>query len=158
MLIVFDTCTHPQYYGDVHQLLALSPGSVLKYEYKRYLFSEAAADFLAGRSAGDMPLDVALFYGQLCEYRKGDKDENLPMLRTSNAIFVPTRSAWIVNVAIDRSAKPDDELITFHLELRGYPSPAPSEIRSLTHLLQLATHAGRNLLIPHGSMSASAKS
>jgi hypothetical protein len=136
MLIVFDTCTHPQYYGDVHQLLALPPGSVLKYEYKRYLFSEAAADFLAGRSAGDMPLDVALFYGQLREYRKGDGDENLPMLRTSNAIFVPTRSARIVNVAIDPSSKLDDELITFHLELRGYPSPSLPAIGSLMSYLE----------------------
>lgn len=139
MLIVFDTCTHPQYYGDVHQLMALPSGSVLKYEYKRYLFSKDAAEFLTDRKAGDMPVDVALFYGQLREYTKGDRDEALPMLRTSNAFFVPTRSAWIVNVAIDRSAKPDEDVITFHLQLRGYPSPALPEIQSLmSHLEELS--------------------
>jgi hypothetical protein len=41
--IVFDTCTHARYYSDVHEVLAMPAGGIIRYEYKRSLFKPDAA-------------------------------------------------------------------------------------------------------------------
>jgi hypothetical protein len=46
--VIFDTCTHAAYYGDVHEVLALPAGAIVRYEYKRYLFKPEAAATLDG--------------------------------------------------------------------------------------------------------------
>ncbi len=50
-LVVFDTCTRSHYYADVHQLLALPAGTILRYDYQEKYFSPEAFAYLRGLSA-----------------------------------------------------------------------------------------------------------
>ena len=136
LLVVFDTCTHPEYYRDVHRLLALPRGAILRYDYKRYLFSQEAGDLLNEATEQDTPIDAILIYGQHRNYAKGDSDNALSMLSWNSGVFIPTRSAWIVNVAITPGAVRDEDKIHFHLEMRGFVDPATRAVEPLIHTLE----------------------
>lgn len=141
LFVVFDTCTQPEYYRDVHRLLSLPAGTVLRYDYKRYLFSREASDYLSNVKQADMPLDVILFYGQRADYvRDTPPPQNSPMLSWARDLFVPTRAARIVNVAIVPGAKPPEDVIHFHLELSGFVDPQEPTIKHLIPALEALNH------------------
>jgi hypothetical protein len=137
-LVVFDTCTKPPYYADVHKLLALPSGSYLRYDYEEKLFSEEALATLKAAKAADMPLDAFLFYGQFHAYKKGDADPKGQVFSTRDAILIPTRYARIRNVAFDRrvggQGQPRTNVI-FHMELLGFPDPDAPAIPGLLDML-----------------------
>jgi hypothetical protein len=60
------------------------------------------------------------------------------MLTWENAKFLPTRSARIVNVRVHSAAKKEDDVIQFHLELRGFIDPESPHIETLVKDLQKA--------------------
>jgi hypothetical protein len=137
MLVVFDTCTRAEYRRDVHRVLALPHGAVLRYNYKRYLYSSEAAELL---SAPDIrtkvPVDAILMYGELQTYKFGDDDTNLPMLTWDAAKFVSTRSAQIVNVTIQPGATSEEDVIDFHLKMRGYIDPSTFSLKPMVKALE----------------------
>src|SRR5208282_6768907 len=97
LFVIFDTCTHASYYGDVHQVLAFPEGAVIRYEYKRRLFTPDAAlaiDDLTRRPL-KLPMPALLMYGQKRGFVQGSKDPQT-MLTTADSVFVPTRSANLV--------------------------------------------------------------
>jgi hypothetical protein len=98
--VVFDTCTHARYYGDVHEVLAMPEGGIIRYEYKRSLFKPNAAAALEAlcNDPSPLPVDALLMYGQKRNYRQGEPDPT-EMLRWHDSDFIYTRSARVVAVA-----------------------------------------------------------
>lgn len=137
--VVFDTCTHARYYGDVHEVLALPQGSIIRYEYKRYLFKATAAAALDGlvNDPAKLPADALLMYGQKRGYRQGDPDSP-GMLRWEDSVFIPTRSARIVAVARERDADPESDVLHFHLETRGFIDPDSKWLEPMVRALEAA--------------------
>jgi hypothetical protein len=137
--VVFDTCTHARYYGDVHEVLALPEGCVIRYEYKRYLFKLGAAtalDELVDDSSR-LPVDALLMYGQKRGYRQGDATPP-GMLRWEDSVFIPTRSARIVAVAREKGADTQSDVLHFHLQMRGFVDPDSELIEPMVRALEAA--------------------
>jgi len=135
--VVFDTSTHARYYGDLHEVLALPEGAVIRYEYKRYLFkpnAAAALDALVDDPSG-LPVDALLMYGQKRSYRQGEPDPK-EMLRWGDSVFVPTRSARIVAVAREPGADARSDVLHFHLEMRGFVDPDSNSLEPMVRALE----------------------
>jgi hypothetical protein len=130
--VVFDTCTHARYYGDVHEVLALPQGAVIRYEYKRRLFKHDAAQEVEGLALkpSELPMPVLLMYGEKNGFVQGSGDPTT-MLTVADSVFVPTRSANLIAVAIDKGAASEDDVFYLHLELRGFVDPDVAEVRQL---------------------------
>jgi hypothetical protein len=138
-LVVFDTCTHASYYGDVHEVLALPQGAVIRYEYKRRLFKADAAqevERLASRPS-DLPMPVLLMYGEKNNFVQGSGDPPT-MLTTADSVFLPTRSANLIAVGIVKGATAQDDVFYLHLALRGFVDPDLKEIKDLVVALETA--------------------
>jgi hypothetical protein len=139
-LVVFDTCTRSQYYADVHQLLALPAGAILRYDYQEKYFSPEAFAYLRGLKEPDCPVDVILFYGQFNDYAKGsgDPEPKNRLLDVETAVLIPTRYARLRNVAVEDRVGGDGgsrSIIYFHMELSGFPDPDSPAIRPLLDML-----------------------
>lgn len=137
-LVVFDTCTRSQYYADVHQLLALPSGTILRYDYQEKYFSPEAFAYLRSVRETDCPVDVILFYGQFIDYTKGAADPKGKLLDPANSVLIPTRYAKLRNVAVEERVGGDDgsrTIVYFHMELCGFPDPDSSAIRPLLDML-----------------------
>ena len=137
--IVFDTCTHASYYGDVHQVLALPEGAVIRYEYKRRLFKADAA-----RAVDDLALDpvrlpvsALLMYGEKRGFAHGSQDPET-MLTRDDSVFVPTRSAYLVAVAVDKGPDPLEDVLYLHFQLRGFVNPDLPELGKLIEVLEIS--------------------
>ena len=137
--VVFDTCTHARYYGDVHEVLALPQGAVIRYEYKRRLFKPDAAKAVEGLALtpSQLPMPVLLMYGEKNGFVQGSGDP-ATMLTVADSVFVPTRSANLIAVAIDKGAASEDDVFYLHLELRGFVDPDLAEVRQLIATLESA--------------------
>lgn len=137
-LVVFDTCTRSQYYADVHQLLALPAGTILRYDYQEKYFSPEAFAFLRGLKEADCPVDIILFYGQFNDYAKGSADPKGKLLGPANSVLIPTRYAKLRNVSVEERVGGNDgsrTIVYFHMELSGFPDPDSSAIRPLLDML-----------------------
>jgi hypothetical protein len=137
--VVFDTCTHARYYGDVHEVLALPQGAVIRYEYKRRLFKPDAAQTIENLvlTPSQLPMPVLLMYGEKSGFVQGSGDPPT-MLTIADSVFVPTRSANVISVAIDNGPTSEDDVFYLHLELRGFVDPDSPEIRELIATLEAA--------------------
>jgi hypothetical protein len=136
--VVFDTCTRSQYYADVHQLLALPAGTILRYEYEEKHFSEEARSYIMNLQESDCPVDVVLFYGQFEDYVKGSDDPLGRILDPATSVLIPTRYAHLRNVAVESRVGGNDQSrsnIYFHMELGGFPNPDSPAIRPLLEML-----------------------
>src|SRR5260370_33998851 len=67
--VIFDTGTRPEYYRDVHNLLALPRGAVMRYDYRDTYLSERALR-LAVNDA-EAPAKILLIYGQKPGFTRG---------------------------------------------------------------------------------------
>jgi hypothetical protein len=135
--IVFDTCTHARYYGDVHEVLAMPEGGIIRYEYKRSLFKPDAAAALEALCNNPLPLpvDALLMYGQKRNYRQGEPDPT-EMLRWHDSDFIPTRSASVVAVARVHGAEPASDVLHFHLQMKGFVDPDTAAIAQMVQALE----------------------
>jgi hypothetical protein len=135
--VVFDTSTHARYYGDVHEVLALPEGGMIRYEYKRHLFkpnAAAALDALVD-DPSRLPVEALLMYGQKRSYRQGERDPT-EMLRWDDSVFVPTRSARIVAVAREPGADARSDVLHFHLKMRGFVDPDSDLLEPMVRALE----------------------
>ena len=132
--IVFDTSTHARYYGDVHEVLALPAGAIVRYEYKRSLCKTTAAAAIDRLVAdpGQLPVPALLMYGQKRDFQQGQADP-AEMLRWQDSVFVPTRSARIVAVAIVPGADAASDVLYLHFEMRGFIDP---DLEAIPRLIQ----------------------
>src|SRR5437588_556061 len=67
--VIFDTCQLAAYYQDVHNLLALPKGAIIRYDYSTRYISENALAAIGG--ADSAPGDVLLIYVQHDGYTRG---------------------------------------------------------------------------------------
>lgn len=137
--VVFDTSTHAAYYGDVHQVLALPEGAVIRYEYKRRLCQGDAARAIEAlvQIPAQLPMPVLLMYGEKMGFAQGDKDPET-MLSENDSVFIPTRSASLVAVAVDPGATALEDVFYLHLQLRGFVNPDLPEIGTMINALETA--------------------
>jgi len=110
--VIFDTCTKPPYYQDVHNILAMPKGWIIRYNYSSVLLSESAKKF--ANSFPDAPGRVLLVYGQYAGYVRGQDDRE--SRKGKKMFWIPTRLAELVHVQIDGS------MYYFDLKLLEYPS------------------------------------
>jgi hypothetical protein len=110
--LIFDTCTRPAYYQDLHNILAAPSGHVLRYEYKeKYLTPEVRATLSAGRP---LPKSVLFAYVQPRDFTRGSAVAvNLPAFE--DGLWLATRLGEIVNVV--REA----DRYFFDLSIASYP-------------------------------------
>jgi hypothetical protein len=71
--VFFDTATRPEYYQDVHKVLALPPGALVEYDYRDARMGEAAIA-AAKRDFRDVPKQVLVVYAQWTRFSRGDAD------------------------------------------------------------------------------------
>lgn len=137
--VVFDTSTQPEYYADVHRVLALPAGAVIPYEYPRYLYTSGAANALDAlvEDQSGLPVDALLMYGQKRDYEQGQRDPT-DMLRWDDSVFVPIRSARIVAAARTLEADARSDVLRFHLQLRGFIDPDADLVKELVCALEAA--------------------
>lgn len=135
MLIIFDTCTKPEYYKDVHIVLASPNGAIVRYDYERRLWTPEAQEKVENLATDGNPVPALLMYGQVKSFKKGDDDPSF-MLTQDNAIFIPTRFAKVVNFAVDRKLESERDNLYLHLQLDGYVSPQNPEIPKLVSALE----------------------
>lgn len=136
--VVFDTATQAPYYSDVHEALARPEGSILRYEYKRYMWDTAAAEQLKHMLVvmPEEPVKVLIIYGEKNSFVKDDSDPD-EMLGWEDSKFIPMRCARIVNVAMLRNpSKPSQDKLLFHMELDGFLSPSLPELEPLIKSLE----------------------
>ncbi|WP_157577890.1 hypothetical protein [Roseivivax halodurans] len=135
MLIIFDTCTKPDYYGDVHKVLASPTGAIIRYDYERKLWTDGAQAEAEQLLRSREPIPALLLYGQVRDYSKGAKDPSF-MLTFDNAIFIPTRYASVVNFGVDAHAESERDNLYLHLEMDEFVSPDNPELPKLIKELE----------------------
>jgi hypothetical protein len=119
-LVIFDTSTLPEYYNDVHKIIALPRDYVVTYDYHIKNVAKDAAtildSFIGAETASEFR--VILAYVQSQTYKKGDGSDSLdPIPDPSFATL--TRLA---KVAAVRKTKNDDGARYYiDLQLLGYP-------------------------------------
>jgi hypothetical protein len=116
--VIFDTCTRPEYYQDVHNILALPTGSIVRYNYNVKYFDALSLDF--AKKDSDFPEDVLLVYGEFENYEKGNDVSAFKKFKLDNSPYyiVPTRICKIKNKQLI------NEEVYFDLELNNYPYPS----------------------------------
>lgn len=90
--VIFDTCTKPMYYRDLHNLVALPEGATLRYEYRATWLT---ADAL--KATGDenlRPSKVVLVYAQSRSYVRGNANPGAPAA-FGEWLWIPTRLAHL---------------------------------------------------------------
>ena len=139
--VVFDTCTHPRYYGDVHEVLSLPEGAAIRYEYKRRLLTEAAAREIEtlAQNPSYLSVDALLLYGQKNHFSHGDAEPD-SMLRQADSTFVPTRSAHLVAVDVHKAAETSEDVFYMHFQLRGFVQPAGPDWISDAQIGRMVAH------------------
>jgi hypothetical protein len=71
--VLFDTATRPEYYQDVHKVLALPEGALLEYEY-RDIRMEAEAIVATKKKLQEVPRQVLVIYAQSADFIRGHAD------------------------------------------------------------------------------------
>jgi hypothetical protein len=119
-LVIFDTSTLPEYYSDVHKIIALPRDYVVTYDYSiRHVAGDVASvldNFVATNPASK--IRVILAYLQPQAYQKGDGSDSV------DPIPDPTFATLtrLAEVAAVRKTKNDDgDRYYIDLQLLGYP-------------------------------------
>lgn len=123
-LIVFDTSTLPEYYDDVHRILALPAGHVVTYDYSADHVSSPAEAVLRDFKPNDR-IRAVLAYVQPKAYQKGNGATAKDVL-SDPTIQTLTRLAHIV--AVRSSEVGERTRYYFDLELAGYPNDKKTTI------------------------------
>jgi hypothetical protein len=119
--VIFDTCQRPQYYQDLHNLIALPAGACLRYDYKDKYLSAAAQQNL-NRKSDEILFIYAQKNGAFIEKDNfREADSNLA------TIFIATRIGRMLNISKDAESN------YFDFTVEGYPS---QDEDLLSHLLQ----------------------
>lgn len=120
--VIFDTCQLNSYYQDLHNLLALPAGAIIRYDYRTRYISDSALAAVRGTAA---PRDVLLIYVQYEGYTRGigldyrpSQDEKIFVIATRFA-----RMRLTPNIGGDKYA--------FDLELEGYPKFNSQSLREI---------------------------
>lgn len=119
--VVFDTCTRPQYYEDVHNLLALPSGATIRYDYRQKYLSADAIVLSSGRQV----VPVLLVYAQ----------KNAPYSREGTSLQVPDGDLDVLWVAtrVGRmlNVVKDADKYYFDFQVASYPNQNAGALDSI---------------------------
>jgi len=110
--VIFDTCTKPSYYQDVHNILALPYDYIVRYSYSSKYLSKCAIKKVD--SYPNILKDALLVYGQYESFKKGDDKDKYNS--SQKMIWIFTRFAKIAHIYKDASN------YYFDLILKEYPN------------------------------------
>lgn len=111
--VVFDTCTVPEYYLDVHKLLALPTGATLRYNYREKYLSESAVT--ASLSPATAPQLALLVYGQRKGFTKGEGTPKTGSI-FPEMLWIPTRIVQMLCIP-----SRDGESFNYDFKVLRYP-------------------------------------
>jgi|GEM_PF-3484908 len=111
--VIFDTSTKRDYYRDVHNLLALPPGSTYRYDYNERHLSAAALEEAKKGDASAKKVLVA--YAQGKNFKKGDADPGGPIVY-DQGLWIGTRIANLSHLQFSVNR------YYFYLEMLEYPA------------------------------------
>tara|TARA_R110002050_G_scaffold99127_1_gene205679 strand:+ start:4257 stop:5438 length:1182 start_codon:yes stop_codon:yes gene_type:complete len=112
--IIFDTGTRPEYYQDVHNILALPSRSVVRYNYNKKYIDDQSLEYI---DAGKYPENVILMYTEFKNYKREDGIDGYKKLYEENSEYniIPTRICRLLNI------QEVDTEVYFDLELNDFP-------------------------------------
>lgn len=123
-IVVWDTCTRPAYYADLHKVLASPAGLTVRYDYKRKRFDQKSGQIIADLAtiehrSSSAVIDVVIFYGEVADYTKGAED---PSGDSVVSEMVPYRLGQIVSSRVlTGSDDSQNDKLVYDIELQGYP-------------------------------------
>lgn len=125
--VIFDTCTRPEYYLDLHNLLALPVGATLRYNYReKYLSLPAVAASLHPSTAPKFGL---LFYAQRNGFHTGEAAPETGTIY-NEMLWVPTRIIEMLCIPAR-----DGETFNYDFKVLGYPSIDQESVSRVLHPL-----------------------
>jgi hypothetical protein len=120
MWVVFDTSQYQKYYRDVHDLLALPPGWVLRYNYGETQMSAEALQM--AEACGTEAVPALFLYGQKeIAYARDNNKSTFPEGEFP-VRFVATRAGLMLNVIKDGNR------YNFDFAVQDYPNQSPASI------------------------------
>lgn len=118
-VIIWDTCTRPQYYQDLHKALSLPRGALIRYDYKRKYFDDDTLNLIQKLIEGQCQrIECIIFYGEIEAYNKGVEPSPGSIVKH----MVPYRLGSIVAASYGRGAEVDRDTINYDIELSDYPN------------------------------------
>jgi hypothetical protein len=111
--VIFDTSTRPEYYQDVHKLLALPMGAVIRYEYRDKYLSKQALRLAIHNAAA--PNKVLVIYGQKSGFMRGGGDDEAKA-QAKDIQWIGTRFGTMQAVPSTGGAN-----FYFDFSVEGYP-------------------------------------
>lgn len=110
--VIFDTCTRPDYYRDVHRLLAGPCGWVMRYDYREQLLADDVVKAIRGGEP--LPGNIVFAFAQI---RTKGRGEETPTGTSGFAdmLWVPTRYGEMLSV-VESGGK-----FLFDFRLGDYP-------------------------------------
>lgn len=116
--VIFDTCTRPEYYMDVHRILAAPMEWIVRYDYKAKYLTNDVVEALRESNA-PLPRDILLVYAQTSVHVRGaDPPKQTPPF--AEMIWLPTRVGRMMNIV------EEGEKFFFDFQVTDYPSPGPN--------------------------------
>ncbi|WP_215396927.1 hypothetical protein [Rheinheimera oceanensis] len=117
-VIVWDTCLEPEYYADLHNVLASPAGTVLRYDYSRKYFDpESLKLFDKLRNKKIDHIEVLLCYGEQSQFDKAKS-----RIKEDIAVIVPFRLGKVKSAKqIENNEDPTKSKLIYDIEILGYP-------------------------------------
>jgi hypothetical protein len=109
--VIFDTGFKPPYYQDVHNILAMPHGSIVRYNYSEKYLSKEAVEF--AKVFPNAPAKLLLAYCQYAGFKRGD--DRSKFTSSDQKIWTPTRLAEIVHIQVSA------ENYYFDIKLLDFP-------------------------------------
>lgn len=125
--VIFDTATKPDYYQDVHNILALPGGAIIRYEYRLDWLSEAAK-----RHANDSkssPVSGLVIFTQLAG-RTRENQEAQKLGGNGEPVWTPTRFIRLATPPIRNG-----DHFVFDLKVLDYPRLDREELMKIINPL-----------------------
>lgn len=120
-IVIWDTCTKPDYYNDVHKVITLPKRMVVRYDYTKKYFDEKSLiqfESLSARKIKEIP--AIHFYGEIENYSKFQ--ENIPD-KAMVKHWVPFRLSTVVCAKNQRSGKAGKaDKVVYDILLGDYPN------------------------------------
>lgn len=109
--VIFDTSQYPDYYRDVHNLLAYPRSATMRYDYKEKYLSPSAIE----HAAKNEPMSILFVYTQKKGPYTREEGRSAASPGINDVLYVATRFGTMLNVA--RTG----ETFYFDFQLAGYP-------------------------------------
>jgi len=117
-VVIWDTCTRPEYYQDLHNVMALPNGALVRYDYRKKYFDDGSRDLLVALSKGKIKkIPCLIFYGEMASHTQGKE----PPKGSVVSYVVPYRIGEIVSASVGYGVVDDEDKYHYDIELGGYP-------------------------------------